>query len=100
MSTKTKELYCIQVNYTSFTDGKQSEIHTSYITFNRFKKSFIDERWENEYRSNPRYTLFGQHFTTITTNFSYKNYTIRQFIFPDSIETAEQLHEQHKPTII
>ena len=97
MSTKSKELYCIQVNHTTFTDGKQSDTHISYITFNKFKQSFIDERWENEYRSNPRYTLFGQHFTTTTVNYSDTDYSIRQFIFPDSIDLAEQLHELHKP---
>ena len=97
MPTKTKDLYCIQVNQTTFEDGKQSDIHTSFISFTRFKKSFIDEKWENEYRTNPKYTLFGQQFTTTTVNFSDTNYNIRQFIFPDSIESAEQLHELHKP---
>ena len=97
MATKTKDLYCIQVTQTTFEDGKQSDIHTSFIPFTRFKQSLIDERWENEYRSNPKYTLFGQQFTTTTTNFSYTLYSIRQFIFPDSLETAERLHELHKP---
>ncbi len=97
MPTKTKELYCIQVNHSTVNNGKQSDIHTSFIPFTHFKQSFIDERWENECRSNPKYTLFGQQFTTTTVNFSDTDYSIRQFIFPDSIEIAEQLHEQHKP---
>ena len=97
MPTKTKDLYCIQVNYTDVEDGKHSYIFSTFITFNRFKKSFIDERWENEYRTNPRYTLFGQQFTTTTVKLSDTEYSIRHFIFPDSIEAAEQLHELHKP---
>ena len=97
MPTKTKDLYCIQVNHTTSEDGKQSDVFSSYITFNQFKRSFIDEKWENEYRSNPKYTLFGQQFTTTTVNYSDTDYIIRQFIFPDSIESAEQLHELHKP---
>ena len=97
MPTKTKDLYCIQVNHTTSEDGKQSDVFSSYITFNQFKRSFIDEKWENEYRSNPKYTLFGQLFTTTTVNYSDADYNIRNFIFPDSIESAEQLHELHKP---
>ena len=96
MPTKLKDLYCVQVNYTEVEDGKHSNIFSTYITFNKFKKSFIDERWENEHRSNPRSTLFGQQFTTTTVKLSDTEYSIRQFIFPDSIETAEQLHELHK----
>lgn len=100
MTTKAKELYCIRVNHITFEDGKQSDVFTTYITFNQFKRSFIDERWENEYRSNPKYTLFGQQFTTTTVNHSDTHYSTRQFIFPDSIETAEQLNELHKPNNI
>ena len=92
MPTKTKDLYCIKINHTW--DGGSSQ---SFITFNQFNRSFVQERWENETRSNPKYTIFGRQFTTTKVHYSDKTYSERNFIFPDSLRLAEQLHEIHKP---
>ena len=92
MPTKTKDLYCIKINHTW--DGGSSQ---SFITFNQFNRWVIDERWENETRSNQKYTMFGRQFTTIKVHYSDKTYSERNFIFPDSLSLAEQLHEMHKP---
>ena len=92
MATKTKDLYCIKVDHT-FDGGSQQ----TFITFNQFNRSFIQERWENETRSNPRYTMFGRQFTSTKVHYSDKTYSERNFIFPDSLGLAEHLHEIHKP---
>ena len=67
----------------------------SFISFNQFKKSFVEERWQGERRYNKNYTMFGLHHTkTIVTNPHDGTKSVRTFEFPESYEQALNIHNE------
>ena len=56
----------------------------SEITLDRFKNSFVNERWNGERRYNKQYTKLGYYHTkTIVPNPYSNTRSVRTFIFPD-----------------
>lgn len=87
--TNYKDLQCIKQTLEASTG-----VYTQYLTFNQFKTSFVDERWEGETRHNLKETLFGTYHTkTIIETPSM--YSVHTFIFPSSREEAKALHQQN-----
>ena len=59
-----------------------SEPTEMMIDLNRFEKSFVEERWANERRTNRQYTRLGYFHTrtTVKRDDNYRN--VRTFVFP------------------
>lgn len=87
---RLNDLKCIKVIHTNV-DG---EITENYITYKRYCKSFIDERWSGERRYNKSFSVFGLNPTYITVNNGYGGISRRRFIFPNSVEEAREIHEK------
>lgn len=65
----------------------------SWISFNQFQKSFVNERWQGERRYKTDYTIFGRvHHKTIVKNPYSDERSVRLFDFPNSREEAEKRH--------
>lgn len=84
---RDNELQCIRVQHEGYED--------TYISYKTFVKSFVEERWTKERRTNKQYTIFGYVHTKTTVTFDKNTKSVRTFIFPNSIMEARQLHLQN-----
>lgn len=89
MTVFTNELKCIKVTHTY-----EGETMTNYISYNQFKASFIDERWQGERRYNREYTIFGYVHTKTIVKSPTGSKSVRVFDFPNSVNEAETIHQQ------
>lgn len=80
------------IKVTHITDNME---HVSYISHEQFKTSFVDERWENERRTNYKYSIFGYYQTKTTVKSPYGSQSVRYFEFPDTHEEIELNHRKY-----
>ncbi len=90
MTTFLNDLKCIEHTLVNSRDEKI----VSYISYNQYRKSFVDERWTGERRTGKIYTMFGYDHTKTTVRFGNLKST-HTFVFPRSRAEAEKLHTEN-----
>lgn len=89
-STPLRKLKCIKSNLRI--DGSADDFKET-LSFYRFEKNFIKERWQGERRNDTRTTIFGRyHHRTIINGENYRS--VRDFDFPNSVEEAKKRHNE------
>lgn len=74
----------------------EGKTYTSMISFNQFRRNFIEERWTGERRTGKTATMFGyMHTKTTVTNPFDGSKSVRTFDFPNSREEAEERHDEY-----
>ena len=90
------ELHAVKVVRTN----EQGESFTSYLTYRRWVKSFVEERWNNERRYqkdiNP---LFGNvyHKNVVTDGFGSKS--VREFTFAQNEDEARAMEAEYQNSL-
>ena len=90
MTKFLNDLKCIKHTLVN-SDGEKT---VTYITYNQYRKSFVDERWTGERRTGKIYTMFGYDHTKTTVRFGNLK-SVHTFDFPRSREQAEALDVEH-----
>ena len=92
-----ESMKCINVKH-YFNGGEENEV----ISFEQFKRSFVDERWTGERRTNKKATMFGYHHTktTVKCPSDKRLISVRIFDFPSSRLEAENRDYGYKKAII
>ena len=90
MTTFLNDLKCIEHTLVN----SRGEKIVSYISYNQYRKSFVDERWTGERRTGKIYTMFGYDHTKTTVRFGNLKST-HTFVFPRSRAEAEKLHTEN-----
>ena len=93
MTKFLNDLKCIKHTLVN-SDG---ETTVTYITYNQYRTSFVDERWTGERRTGKIYTMFGYDHTKTTVRFGNLKST-HTFDFPRSREQAEALDAEQDNT--
>ena len=87
-NTSLRNLKCIKV-----THNGEREYNISY---NKFYRSFVEERWTGERRTGRNATIFGYaHTKTTVKNPFGGTSSVRVFDFPISEEEAIERHEEY-----
>lgn len=90
------ELHAVKVVRTN----EQGESFTSYLTYPRWVKSFVDERWDNERRYNKDINpLFGYiyHKNVVTNGFGSKS--VRVFTFAQNEDEARAMEAEYQKSL-
>lgn len=87
--TNLNELKAIKVVH--YTTSGNREV--SYISYNQFKSSFVDEKWSTEKRFDYVYTFLGYHHKRMTVTSPSGAISKRLFYFPRTHAEAEQKHK-------
>ena len=87
MTTFLNDLKCIKHIRTD----SHGDTSTDYLTYNEYRRSFVDERWAGERRTGKVYTMFGYDHTKTTVRLGTLKST-HAFVFPRSRAEAEKLH--------
>ena len=90
MNVSIYNLKCIK--HTATTSGGLNI--NEYISWNQFQKAFISERWKGERRTNEESTIFGYAHTKTTVK-EGSNRATHLFLFPNTLQEAEQIHAEN-----
>ena len=96
MKVLPQNLHCIKM--VRVENGKQ--VNVSYLTYDRYRKSFIDDRWFNERRYHWGYSIFGYVYTLNSITRPDGTIIQRRFYFPKSQDEAEQLEKQYQASLL
>lgn len=92
------DLKCVHVVKVNATTGKK--LDDDYISWNRFQKSYIEERWETERRYHKIYTIFGTGHELTTLKMPWGDKERITFDFPttekEAIERDKNYREKAK----